>query len=132
MEDEDDGEDDDVGVSLSAMEAELKPKVLETFDRIAKTYKSLRKLQDQEIAENTALSPSQERRYKKIREEIVADVKSLSLNNARIEALVDQLYDINKRLNSLEGRLMRLAETYACRAWCSSRNTRATSSIRNG
>jgi RNA polymerase primary sigma factor len=112
VEEEDDGEDDDVGVSLSAMEAELKPKVLETFDRIAKTYKSLRKLQEQEIAENTALSPSQERRYRKIREELVADVKSLSLNNARIEALVDQLYDINRRLNSLEGRLMRLAETY--------------------
>jgi RNA polymerase primary sigma factor len=112
VEEEEDDEGDDPGVSLSAMEAELKPKVLETFDRIAKTYKSLRKLQEQEIAEATALSPSQERRYRKIREELVADVKSLSLNNARIEALVDQLYDINRRLNSLEGRLMRLAETY--------------------
>ncbi|CAN5126819.1 RNA polymerase sigma factor RpoD [soil metagenome] len=112
IEDEDDDEGDDPGVSLSAMEAELKPKVLETFDRIAKTYKSLRKLQDQEVGDKTALSPSQERRYKKLRDEIITDVKSLSLNNARIEALVEQLYDINKRLNSLEGRLMRLAETY--------------------
>ena len=112
VEEEDDDEGDDPGVSLSAMEAELKPQVLETFDRIAKTYKSLRKLQDQEVGDKTALSPSQERRYKKLRDEIIADVKSLSLNNARIEALVEQLYDINKRLNSLEGRLMRLAETY--------------------
>ena len=112
IEDDDDDEGDDLGVSLSAMEAELKPKVLETFDAIAKSYKSLRKLQDQEVAEGTELSPSQERRYKKLREEIVAEVKSLSLNNARIEALVEQLYDINKRLNALEGRLMRLAETY--------------------
>ena len=94
------------------MEAELKPQVLETFDRIAKTYKSLRKLQDQEVAEKTKLSPSQTRRYKKLREELIEDVKSLSLNAARIEALVEQLYDINKRLISLEGRLMRLAETY--------------------
>ncbi len=86
--------------------------MVETFDRIAKTYKSLRKLQDQEVGDKTALSPSQERRYKKLRDEIIVDVKSLSLNNARIEALVEQLYDINKRLNSLEGRLMRLAETY--------------------
>ena len=110
---EDDGDEgDDLGVSLSAMEAELKPKVLEIFDNIAKSYKSLRKLQDQEVAEGTELSPSQERRYKKLREEIVAEVKSLSLNNARIEALVEQLYEINKRLNALEGRLMRLAETY--------------------
>jgi RNA polymerase primary sigma factor len=109
---EEEDEGDDPGLSISAMEAELKPKVLETFDRIAKTYKSLRKLQDQEVGDKTALSPSQERRYKKLRDEIVTDVKSLSLNNARIEALVDQLYDINKRLNALEGRLMRLAETY--------------------
>ena len=112
IEEEEDDEGDDLGVSLSAMEAELKPKVLEIFDSIAKQYKSLRKLQDQEVAESTELSPSQERRYKKLREEIIAEVKSLSLNNARIEALVEQLYDINKRLNSLEGRLMRLAETY--------------------
>jgi RNA polymerase primary sigma factor len=112
IEDEDDDEGDDLGVSLSAMEAELKPKVLEIFDNIAKNYKSLRKLQDQEVAEGTELTPSQERRYKKLREDIIADVKSLSLNNARIEALVEQLYDINKRLNALEGRLMRLAETY--------------------
>jgi RNA polymerase primary sigma factor len=112
VEEEDDDEGDDLGVSLSAMEAELKPKVLEIFDNIARNYKSLRKLQDQEVAEGTELSPSQERRYKKLREDIIAEVKSLSLNNARIEALVEQLYDINKRLNALEGRLMRLAETY--------------------
>jgi RNA polymerase primary sigma factor len=112
IEEDDEDEGDDLGVSLSAMEAELKPKVLEIFDNIAKSYKSLRKLQDQEVAEGTELTPSQERRYKKLREEIVAEVKSLSLNNARIEALVEQLYDINKRLNALEGRLMRLAETY--------------------
>jgi RNA polymerase primary sigma factor len=112
IEDDEDDEGDDLGVSLSAMELELKPKVLEIFDSIAKQYKSLRKLQDQEVAESTELSPSQERRYRKLRDDIIAEVKSLSLNNARIEALVEQLYDINKRLNSLEGRLMRLAETY--------------------
>src|SRR5688572_24894185 len=101
VEEEEDDEGDDLGVSLSAMEAELKPKVLEIFDSIAKQYKSLRKLQDQEVAESTELSPSQERRYRKLRDDIIAEVKSLALNNARIEALVEQLYDINKRLNSL-------------------------------
>jgi RNA polymerase primary sigma factor len=112
VEDEEDDEGDDLGVSLSAMEIELKPKVLEVFDEIARLYKSLRKLQDQEVTEGEGLSPSQERRYKKLRDDIIAMVKSLSLNNARIEALVEQLYDISKRLNALEGRLMRLAETY--------------------
>ncbi len=110
--DDDDDEGDDLGVSLSAMETELKPKVLEVFDEIARTYKSLRKLMDQEVTEGEGLSPSQERRYRKLREDIINNVKSLALNNARIEALVEQLYDIAKRLNVLEGRLMRMAETY--------------------
>ncbi len=111
-EEDDEDDEEEANVSLAAMEAELKPHVLETFDRIAKTYKSLRKLQDQEVTEKTALSSSQARRYKKLREEIIEDVKSLSLNPARIEALVEQLYDINRRLISLEGRLMRLAESH--------------------
>jgi RNA polymerase primary sigma factor len=101
------------GISLSAMEAELKPKVLETFDNIADNFKKLRRLQVENVEQrmkNQTLSPAQERKAKKLKEEIVTDVKSLSLNNARIEALVEQLYDINKKLIGLEGRLMRLAE----------------------
>src|SRR3954471_2827028 len=110
-------EDDDLenNVSLSAMEAELKPKVLETFDSIADNYKKLRRLQVEHVdlrMQNKQLTPAQERKYKKLKEEIVRDVKSLSLNANRIEALVEQLYDINKRLISHEGRLMRLAESY--------------------
>ena len=112
---EGDLDDDDLenNVSLSAMEAELKPKVLETFDGIASAYKKLRRLQEQNVEsklQNDSLTPSQERKYKKLKEEIITDVKSLSLNAHRIEALVEQLYDINKRLIGLEGRLMRLAE----------------------
>ncbi|MGL4525492.1 MAG: RNA polymerase sigma factor RpoD, partial [Aestuariivirga sp.] len=112
-----DADEDDLenNVSLSAMEAELKPRVLETFDRIASEYKKLRRLQDQKVEgklTNVALTPAQERKHKKLKEDIVADVKSLSLNQNRIDALVEQLYDINKRLMGNEVRLMRLAETY--------------------
>ncbi|MGD9668397.1 MAG: RNA polymerase sigma factor RpoD [Hyphomicrobiaceae bacterium] len=113
-----DGEDDDDfenSLSLAAMEAELKPKVLETFDRIASTYKKLRKQQDKKLEQQVAGetgSRQQQRAYDKLREEIIADVKSLSLNNNRIESLVEQLYAINKRLVGLEGRLMRLAESF--------------------
>ena len=45
----DDEDDLENSVSLSAMEADLKPKVLETFDRIADAYKKLRRLQDQNV-----------------------------------------------------------------------------------
>ena len=110
-------DDDDLenNVSLSAMEAELKPRVLEIFDSIADNYKKLRRLQVEHVEQrmqNKQLTPAQERKYKKLKEDIVKDVKSLSLNANRIEALVEQLYDINKRLISHESRLMRLAESY--------------------
>src|SRR5215467_6160190 len=102
-------------LSLAAIEAELKPKVMETFDTIADNFKRLRRLQEQDIEfrlKNSSLSPAQERKYKKLKEEIISEVKSLRLNQARIDSLVEQLYDINKRLVSNEGRLMRLAESY--------------------
>jgi RNA polymerase primary sigma factor len=111
----DDEDDLENSVSLSAMEAELKPKVLDTFDRIADAYKKLRRLQDQNVEhklKNETLTPAQERKYKSLKKEIVADVKSLSLNQNRIDALVEQLYDINKRLLGLETKLFRLAETF--------------------
>ena len=112
---DDDDEDDEAALSLAAMEAELKPKVLEIFDSIASNYKKLRRLQDQYVEKrmtNDKLSPRQDRRLKQLKEEIIESVKSLMLNNNRIEALVEQLYDINKRLVSSEGRLMRLAKKY--------------------
>jgi RNA polymerase primary sigma factor len=111
----DDDDDMENSLSLAAIEAELKPKVVETFDNIADAYKRLRRLQDQDIQNklrNDSLSPAQERRYKKLKDEIISEVKSLRLNQARIDALVEQLYDINKRLVGYEGRLMRLAESH--------------------
>ena len=115
---EGEGDDDDEfenAMSLAAMEAELKPKVLETFDQIAATYKKLRKQQDKKLEQQLVGdqgSRQQQKAYEKIRDEIIVDVKSLSLNNNRIESLVEQLYAINKRLIGLEGRLMRLADSY--------------------
>ena len=112
LDDEDEYEN---ALSLAAMEAELKPKVLETFDNIAATYKKLRKLQDKKVEMQLAseqFNRSQQRGYDKLRDEIVGYVKGLSLNNARIEALVEQLYSINKRLVAHESRLMRLADRY--------------------
>jgi RNA polymerase primary sigma factor len=102
-------------LSLAAMEAELKPKVLETFDNIAATYKKLRKLQDKKVEMQVAseqFNRSQQRGYDRLRDEIIGHVKGLSLNNARIESLVEQLYSINKRLVTHESRLMRLADRY--------------------
>src|SRR5215831_10148555 len=111
-----DGEDEyEDALSLAAMEAELKPKVLETFDNIAATYKNLRKLEDKKVEMQVAseqFNRSQQRGYDKLRDEIIGYVKGLSLNNARIESLVGQLYSINKRLVAHESRLMRLADSF--------------------
>src|ERR1700744_3183278 len=106
-------------MSLAAMEPELKPKVVETFDKIASEYKKLRRLQEQDIqnqlessSQGPSLSPSQERKYKKLKDEIIVEVKSLRLNQARIDSLVEQLYDLNKKLVSFGARLMRLADSH--------------------
>jgi RNA polymerase primary sigma factor len=111
-------EDDDFenSLSLSAMEAELKPQVVETFDRIADAYGKMRKMQDRHaedrIAGNAPATAADLKKLEGLRSEVITDVKSLSLNQSRIESLVEQLYDINKRLVRLEGRLLRLAESY--------------------
>jgi RNA polymerase primary sigma factor len=110
-----DDDDTENSLSVAAIEAELKPKVIETFDTIAGAYKRLHRLQDQDIQfqlKRLSLSPAQERKYKRLKKEIIGEVKSLRLNQARIDALVEQLYDINKRLVGYEGRLMRLAESH--------------------
>ncbi len=110
---EDDDDEFDNALSLSAMEAELKPQVVETFDRIAEAYGKMREMQDRHAEDRTAtVSDAETEKLSGLRGEVIADVKSLSLNNGRIESLVEQLYDINKRLVRLEGRLLRLAESY--------------------
>jgi RNA polymerase primary sigma factor len=112
---DDDSDDNENWLSVAAIEAELKPKVIESVDTIAATYKRLRRLQDQDIQfqlRRQSLSPAQERKYKKLKNEVIREVKSLRLNRARIDALIAQLYDINKRLVGYEGRLMRLAESH--------------------
>ena len=112
-----DGDDfeDEGNLPLSAMEAALKPQVLIALDAIAGLYKKLGKLQDASVEaalSSEDLSTGQERRFKKLRNETMDLVKSLKLNNNRVEQLVDQMYGINKRLVSLEGRLLRLAEAH--------------------
>ncbi|MCJ2065411.1 RNA polymerase sigma factor RpoD [Methylobacterium sp. J-088] len=111
----DDEDDLENNVSLAAMEAEIKPRVLETFDAIAANYRKLRKFQaegTERKATGGQNTPAQNQKQGELKDIVVADVKSLSLNNNRIEALVGQLYSINKQLIGHEGRLMRFAESH--------------------
>jgi RNA polymerase primary sigma factor len=106
-------EGEESSISLAAMEAQLKPSALATFDAIAEIYKKLHKLQDQRITalqKSEALSRVTERRYEKLKAVIIENVKRVRLNNTRIEHLVEQAYDLNRRLVAEEGRLLRLAE----------------------
>ena len=111
-------EGEESSVSLAAMEAQLKPSALATFDVIAETHKKLRKLQDQRInalQKGEMLPRATERRYEKLKAAIIEEVKRVRLNNMRIEDLVEQLYDVNRRLVADEGRLLRLAESVGIR-----------------
>jgi RNA polymerase primary sigma factor len=106
-------ESEESSISLAAMEAQLKPSALATFDAIAEAYKKLHRLQDQRInalQKGEPLPRVTERRYEKLKAEIIENVKRVRLNNTRIEYLVEQLYDVNRRLVADEGRLLRLAE----------------------
>jgi RNA polymerase primary sigma factor len=107
-------EGEESSISLAAMELALKPQVLETFDTIAALYKKLHKLQDQRLAaiqKGEPLVKATEKRYDKLKDEMVEQMEGVRLNNARIELLVDQLYDLNRRLMGVEGRMLRLAES---------------------
>ncbi|MGH7076025.1 MAG: RNA polymerase sigma factor RpoD [Stellaceae bacterium] len=108
-----DGEGEESSISLSAMEAELKPGVLEALDTIAGLYKRLHKMQENRLsalAEGEEIAKTTERRYDKLRAEMVEAMKAVRLNNARIELLVNRLYDLNRRLVATEGRILRRAE----------------------
>ncbi len=110
---DDDDADEEPGLSLAAMEAALKPLVLQTFDEIARTYKKLHRLQQLKLAAARGegeITPAQEKRYERLKKELVRLMEGVHLNNHRIEAMVDQLYGMNRRLMGLEGKLLRLAE----------------------
>jgi len=114
-ESEDDDDDEGVNMSLATMEEALFPRVMKIFTSIRKTHKKFAKLQDlrhESNIGNTALSPAQERRYRKLSDELIGLVNNLRLNNNRIEVLLEQLYHSSKRLMGLEGKMLRLAERY--------------------
>ena len=112
--DDEDDEDEQANMSLAAMEAALKPRVLETLDLIARDYAKLSEMQDMRMSarlnEDDSFSDKAENKYKKLRLEIVELVNELHLHNNRIEALIDQLYGINRRVMSIDGKIVKLAD----------------------
>ncbi|MEM7644540.1 MAG: RNA polymerase sigma factor RpoD, partial [Pseudomonadota bacterium] len=112
--DDDDDEDEGANLSLAAMEAALKPRVLETLDRIADDYAHLAEMQDLRISatlnEDDSFSEKEEATYQQLRSEIVELVNGLHLHNNRIEALIDQLYGINRRIMSIDSGMVKLAD----------------------
>jgi RNA polymerase primary sigma factor len=112
---DDDDFDDGAGPTVSAMEAELREGVMATLDAIASEFEAFRALQDRLVRHRLMgedLPEDERRAYEAATTTIVQHLKTLKLNNNRIEALVDQLYAINRRLMGLEGRLLRLADSY--------------------
>ncbi len=112
--DNDDDEDEQANMSLAAMEAALKPQVLEALDIIADDYVKLSEMQDSRISatlnEDGSFSKKQEQTYQKLRAEIVLLVNELHLHNNRIEALIDQLYGINRRIMQIDSAMVKLAD----------------------
>nr|WP_314187675.1 RNA polymerase sigma factor RpoD [uncultured Brevundimonas sp.] len=113
--DDEDDFDDGGGMSISALEAELRDGVMEVLNLIAADFGAFRQLQDKLVQarlRGETLSAKDEKAYQALTMSISDRLKTMKLNNNRIEALVEQLYAINKRLIGLEGRLLRLADSY--------------------
>ena len=112
--DDDDDDDDQANMSLAAMEAALKPRVLETLEIIARDFATLSDMQDARMSatlnEDSSFSEKEENKYQALRAEIVELVNSLHLHNNRIEALIDQLYGINRRIMSIDSSMVKLAD----------------------
>ncbi len=109
--DEDD-EFDDVTLSLSAMEASVRDGVIATLDKIADAYDRLRNLQRLDAAPNKKpVAQGFDANYEKARSEVVGLVNQLQLKSDRVDSLVEQFHQVNRRLNGLEGQLLRLAES---------------------
>ena len=113
-EDDDSADEDEepAAVSLQQMEQSLMPKVLEQFEQISATYQKLKKVQDQRLACLRSAKPvpaATEKKFQKIKQELIALMEEVQLNPVRIESLVNQLNDYNKRLMTFEGKLLRLA-----------------------
>ena len=114
-EDDDEDFDDGGAMSISALEAELRDGVMEVLDAIAVDFGEFRKLQDKLVEarlKGEVLTAKDQKTYEALTASISDRLKTMKLNNARIEALVEQLYAINKRLIGQEGRLLRLADGY--------------------
>ena len=112
--DDDDDDDEHSNMSLAAMEATLKPQVLETLERIAFDYSKLSEMQDLRISatlnEDGSFTDEDENTYQALRSEIVELVNELHLHNNRIEALIDQLYGINRRIMQIDSSMVKLAD----------------------
>ena len=112
--DDDDEDEEHSNMSLAAMEAALKPQALDTLDRIADDYERLSTMQDVRISatlnKSKKFSRDEEETYQSLRAEIVQLVNELHLHNNRIEALIDQLYGINRRIMQIDGAMVKLAD----------------------
>jgi len=107
-------EGEESAISLAAMELELMPKVLETFESVSDIHKKLEKVQRDRLghlSKGDPVPPAMEKKYDKLKAEMVRLMDGVHLNNARIELLVEQMNGLNKRLIGFEGRLLRLAES---------------------
>ena len=107
-----DEEEEGLNVSLAAMEEKLKPKVLKDFDEITKQFKKLQKYSQELISWDKKNDPkyiSLEKKYKKIQKEMVISMKEVHFNASTIEALMESLYELNKKLLIREGKMLRMA-----------------------
>ena len=112
---EEEEDEEDNTLSLAQMEEALKPDALERFARIEDLFRKFSKIQEARMTAlgiGDDLNAAQEKKYHKLREDLTAEVESVQFHATKIEYLVDQLYAFNRRLTTLGGQMLRLAERH--------------------
>lgn len=112
LDDEDDEDGAHSTTSITAMETALFDPVLEILNKISSYYDELSRIQNQRmkaILAGRKAQTSLEKKYLNIKKELVELMSAIHLNSARVEELVEQLNELNRRLMGVEGKLMRLA-----------------------
>jgi RNA polymerase primary sigma factor len=108
-------EEEDNTLSLAQMEAALKPGALEKFAQITEMFQAFEKLQSERLEAmglGIDFPAAKEQQYHQLREDLTAQVESVKFHATKIEYLVDNLYAFNRRLTTLGGQMLRLAERH--------------------
>ncbi len=114
IEDNSEFDSDDVSdLSILEKEENLKPVLLEKLKRFSKKFKELKRMQSEIILlkyNNKAFDKKKNIKFEKLKYDISEIVKSLFINQNRIDEIVTELYECSRKIKILESQMNHIAK----------------------